>query len=231
MAGCQVAPPSTDTSTPPTTPPPASVAVPVIGHRGAARDDRAGAGRGDRRRSAASCRSTRWPRTRPACSVAGCTPMSANRLTVACCMRTSGGALPRSWLPSRPHDHCTVPAPKTSAPLGAPVQRQAVRRRARAVGRAVVEQPLRHVDGRRRQADQARPAGSRCRGPRPTRSRACSAASVAVCPAPSVATLVLRQKRILPSAAGTVMAYGAAVDGEDRARSARSRAGRRRPAG
>ena len=25
---------------------------------------------------------------------------------------------PRSWLASRPHDHCTVPAPKTSAPLG-----------------------------------------------------------------------------------------------------------------
>ena len=26
-------------------------------------------------------------------------------------------AAPRSWLPSRPHVHCTVPAPKTSAPL------------------------------------------------------------------------------------------------------------------
>ena len=28
--------------------------------------------------------------TSPACKVAGCTPISANRLTVACCMRTSG---------------------------------------------------------------------------------------------------------------------------------------------
>ena len=55
--------------------------------------------------------------TRPAWSESGCTPMSAKRLTVACCMRTSGAALPRSWLASSPHDHCTVPAPNTSAPL------------------------------------------------------------------------------------------------------------------
>ncbi len=30
-----------------------------------------------------------------------------------------GGAGPRSWMASRPQDHWTVPAPKTSAPLGA----------------------------------------------------------------------------------------------------------------
>jgi hypothetical protein len=45
--------------------------------------------------------------------------MSAKRLTVACCIRGSAVEVSRSWLASRPHDHCTVPAPKTSAPLGA----------------------------------------------------------------------------------------------------------------
>ena len=64
-AGCQVAPPSTETSTPPTTPPPASVAVPVIGHRLAAGDGRAGGRRGDRRGRARRCRSTRVAATRP----------------------------------------------------------------------------------------------------------------------------------------------------------------------
>src|SRR4029079_9252549 len=57
----------------------------------------------------------------PACSVAGCAPMSASTLTVACCIAWSVlcdfGVPPRSWTPSRPHDHCTVPAPKTIAPL------------------------------------------------------------------------------------------------------------------
>ena len=57
--------------------------------------------------------------TRPDCSESGCTPMSANRLTVACRMPDVGVVEPPSWLPSSPHDHCTVPAPKTSAPLGA----------------------------------------------------------------------------------------------------------------
>src|SRR5690349_7995630 len=50
--------------------------------------------------------------------VAGCTPMSAKRLTVACCMLRSGVLL-SGLRSSRPQDHCTVPAPKTSAPLGA----------------------------------------------------------------------------------------------------------------
>src|SRR5215470_4300244 len=56
---------------------------------------------------------------RPDWSEPGCTPMSANRLTVACCMLASGVEAESLWLPSRPHDHCTVPAPKTSAPLAA----------------------------------------------------------------------------------------------------------------
>ena len=61
----------------------------------------------------------------PDISVAGCTPMSANRFTVACCM--AGSVLPVSPAPlSRPHDHCTVPAPNTRAPLGGAVQGQVV---------------------------------------------------------------------------------------------------------
>ena len=57
--------------------------------------------------------------TSPDWSVAGWTPMSANRFTVACCMLTSALAKPSppSWSESRPQDHCTVPAPKTRAPL------------------------------------------------------------------------------------------------------------------
>ncbi len=57
--------------------------------------------------------------TSPDCRVAGWASMSASRFTVACCMRASGAALPRSWLLSRPQDHCTVPELNTSAPLAA----------------------------------------------------------------------------------------------------------------
>ena len=53
----------------------------------------------------------------PDCMLPGWAPMSANRFTVACCKARLGGADPRSWLPSSPHAYCTVPAPKTSAPL------------------------------------------------------------------------------------------------------------------
>jgi hypothetical protein len=62
---------------------------------------------------------------RPAMSVVAWAPMSAKRLTVACCMTGSGDAvvggplLFQAFVSSRPHDHCTVPAPNTSAPLGA----------------------------------------------------------------------------------------------------------------
>src|SRR6267378_2739366 len=86
-AGCHVAPPSMETSTPPTTPPPWSVAVPdmVVGTPACNPPDTvltvvtggvvsvdfvAG--------------------TSPGCNVPGCTPISANRLTVACCMFRSG---------------------------------------------------------------------------------------------------------------------------------------------
>ena len=55
--------------------------------------------------------------TKPVCRLPACTPMSANRLTVACCMRPSVGVPPPSCVASRPHDHWIVPAPNTSAPL------------------------------------------------------------------------------------------------------------------
>ena len=55
----------------------------------------------------------------PVRMVAGWAPMSANRFTVACCIAVSGVVVLTSWLPSSPHDHCTVPAPNTSAPLAA----------------------------------------------------------------------------------------------------------------
>ena len=56
---------------------------------------------------------------RPAWSVTGCTPMSANRLTVACRMLGSGVEAITPLPPSRPYDQLIVPAPNTSAPLGA----------------------------------------------------------------------------------------------------------------
>ncbi len=80
VAGCQVVPPSVDSSTPATRPPPASAAVPetviwvpsatvpgelVIAEVGAVLSVDADAA------------------VRPAGNVTGCTPMSANRLTVA----------------------------------------------------------------------------------------------------------------------------------------------------
>src|SRR5260221_6143728 len=58
----------------------------------------------------------------PEIGEAGWAPMSANRLTVACCMARSGAGPPASPAPvglARPYDHCTVPAPNTRAPLGA----------------------------------------------------------------------------------------------------------------
>src|SRR3954447_21128124 len=57
--------------------------------------------------------------TRSLWRVAGCTCMSASRLRVACCMGRLAVDGTRSCSVSRPQAHCTVPAPKTSAPLGA----------------------------------------------------------------------------------------------------------------
>src|SRR3954447_6810425 len=56
-------------------------------------------------------------RTRPVASAPGWAPMSAKRFTVA--WRMFGSDVPCEFHVFRPHAHCTVPAPNTSAPLGA----------------------------------------------------------------------------------------------------------------
>src|SRR6185436_7297064 len=100
VARVQVAPPLVDTSTPLSSPPPESTAVAVIVEVGASASVEAAVA------------------TSPAWIEPGWAPMSANRLTVACFIRTSAASDPRSCDESRPHDHWTVPAPKTRAPLG-----------------------------------------------------------------------------------------------------------------
>src|ERR1700682_1347125 len=95
LAGCQVAPPSTETSTPPTTPPPASVAVPVIVTGIPA--DTVPPGSGNVIEDVGATASDEAEaEVRGDCKVAGCTPISANRLTVACCIDASGVLAPRS---------------------------------------------------------------------------------------------------------------------------------------
>ncbi len=117
VAGCHVWPLSVDTSTPPTTPPPVSLAVPLIVTWLPGVIEAFGAGAVIVDVGAVESLET-VAAVIPLISVDGCTPMSANRLTVACCIRASAAALPRSWLESSPQDHCTVPAPNTRAPLG-----------------------------------------------------------------------------------------------------------------
>src|SRR5215813_3288821 len=121
VTGCQVVPPLVEISTPATTPPPASVAVPLMvtaepSGKAAPADGEVIVDVGGV--VSADCVAG----VRPDISVAGCTlPMSANRFTVACC--AAGSVLPPE-LPdpvplSRPQDHCTVPPPNTRAPLAA----------------------------------------------------------------------------------------------------------------
>ena len=117
VARRHVSPSSIETSTPPTRPPPLSIAVPVIDRTRANWQDVTRRRRGDRRRRREWCRSTGVAIVSPGRMVAGWTPMSANRLTVACWAAGSAGRGPRSCLSSSPHDHWIVPAPKTSAPL------------------------------------------------------------------------------------------------------------------
>src|SRR5438067_2869986 len=91
LAGCHVVPPSVDTSMPPTTPPPESLAVPVIvtatfACRLAPADGAVMTEVG------AAISLDADAATRPVCRFAGCALRSAKRLTVACCILTSTGA-------------------------------------------------------------------------------------------------------------------------------------------
>ena len=106
------------TSTAPTLPPPASVAVPLTVSGWPTETVAPSAGE-EMFDVGAAVSLLAVAGARSDCSVAGCAPMSANRLTVA--WRTASSAVldgPPEWLLSRPQDHCTVPAPKTRAPLG-----------------------------------------------------------------------------------------------------------------
>src|SRR5215471_14964099 len=113
VAGCRVVPPSVETSTPATTPPPVSAADPLTVT--AAPSDSVAPEDGDVIVEVGAVVSVdAVAAVTPDISVVGCTPMSANRFTVACCMAES--VLVVSPPLSSPHDHCTVPAPNTSAP-------------------------------------------------------------------------------------------------------------------
>ena len=118
LAGCQVNPPSTETSTLPTTPPPASEAVPLIDTALFACTVAAGWGEGDHRRRRRAIRRLRGgDETRlDSCGLYAHVSEEVDRRLLH---GSVGVDPPRSWLPSRPHDHCTVPDPKTSAPLAA----------------------------------------------------------------------------------------------------------------
>src|SRR4051812_16085510 len=86
-AGCQVLPPSSDTSTPPTRPP-TSDAVPVTVIAAPLRTEAPGAGEVIVVVGGVVSVDAVAP-TSPLISVAGCAPMSARMLTVACCIRGS----------------------------------------------------------------------------------------------------------------------------------------------
>ena len=106
---------SVDTSTPPTRPP-VSAAVPVTVT--GAPTDRLAPAAGEVMADVGAVVSVEAvAATSPGRSVVGCTPMSANRLTVACCAAVSAAAEPRSCSLSRAHAHWIVPAPNTRAPL------------------------------------------------------------------------------------------------------------------
>src|SRR5450755_2226254 len=98
-AGCQVVPPSVETSTPATTPPPASVAGPVIVTL--LPSARLAPATGERIVELGGVVSLdALVAVNPCSSVAGCAPMSASRLTVACCIFTSGALLGTNALPA-----------------------------------------------------------------------------------------------------------------------------------
>ena len=96
---------------------------------------------------------------------------------MACCIFTSAGCVagvPRSCVLSSPHDHCTVPAPNTSAPLACRYMREVVRGASNSDGHAdVVHDALRRRSPSSRTAASAPRAWSRCRRPRPIRIPGC----------------------------------------------------------
>jgi hypothetical protein len=104
VAGFQETPPSTDTSTADTTPPPASVAVPLMVV--SLVNGTVAPAAGEVMVDVGAVESVVWAAaTSPVIREPGWTPMSARRLTVACWTAASGLLEPRSWFPSSPHAH------------------------------------------------------------------------------------------------------------------------------
>ena len=114
VAGCHVLPLSVETSTPATTPP-VSEAVPLIVVWVPSATD---AGAPVIVDTGLVVSVVLVAARRSVSRVVGWTPMSANRFTVACRMFLSG-VLSAGFQSDRPQAHWTVPAPNTSAPLGA----------------------------------------------------------------------------------------------------------------
>ena len=120
VTGCQVLPPLVEISTPATTPPPESVAVPVMVT--ACPSEKVAPGDGEVIVEVGGVVSVdAVVDVSPVISVAGCAPISARMFTVACCM--TGSTVPPPLPPpvplSSPHDHWMVPASNTRAPLAA----------------------------------------------------------------------------------------------------------------
>ena len=184
-AGCHVSPPSTETSTPPTTPGAPSVAVPwivtgtdnetrgVVRREGDVRDRRRDVDRGRRRQQPG---------------------LQRRRLRAHVGEQVDGRLL---------HVHARRPCRRGRASASRPQDHWTCRRRRRALrsgacggrgggspcpGRRSSRSPAgsaRDVDDRGREPDQPRRAERRCRGPRPTRSRACRRARSRPVPGPS----------------------------------------------
>ena len=108
---------SVETSTPPTLPPPASVAMPltVSGWPTGTVAPAAGAEMVDIGRGVAASSGGREPHLQGGRLHTHVSEEINRRLTHGVVGCVSGP----EWSSSRPHAHCTVPAPKTRAPLGA----------------------------------------------------------------------------------------------------------------
>ena len=206
MAGCHVVPPSIDTSTPATCPPKSAAVpvrvtlVPLAKLVLAAGEEMVTVGLVMSVDALAA--------VMPLISVAGCTPMSASRLTTSCCRPVSGasGVVLLSWLLSRPQANWMVPAANTSAPLAARYS----------VMWCVVVPAVTVLPKSRRYSGVAPVAVDRSISPpgRYPLSRSSSDSYPMVCagmvavwlPAARVATRLPRQMRSRPCAGGTCMA-------------------------
>ena len=213
-----------ETSTAPTRPPPASLAVPVTVIGPAMLAPSAGAVKlvvgGVVSVDALAA-------TSPLCRVVGCVPKSANRFTVACCMRTSAGSLAAVVLVVESPGPLYGAGAEHQRAARVAVQREVMGGGARVVGRAVVLDHGRFVPSRRRQPHQPRraravvdvlvPLVAQRVGPRRRRLSRAECRDAGVAPEAQLAVGL-----------GHLHGVRAAVDGEDRAGERRSRGGRRR---